>query len=71
MTTLSLEDLDAATLRALGLDAPCRHPGCRDPALPVIPVVRIDERVDTRESPDGPGAAWLATGLHRLRVAEA
>jgi hypothetical protein len=55
-----LADLDPETRQRLGIGTPCAP---RPVALPVVEIAR-------RKAPenDPPGAAWLRTGLHRLRV---
>lgn len=69
MSTLSLDDLGPKMRRKLGLETPCNCACTRTNFLPSIPVVEI-----IRSDPTGqrtralPGAAWLRTGLHRLRV---
>ena len=76
MSTLSLADFSPGTRRALGLGPPCEHPeSCARATfesryVATIPVLVITNASKQKPGPaDIPGAAWLRTGLHRLRVA--
>lgn len=73
MSTLSLADLGPKMRRELGLDASCSCNDARQtmPAAVVatIPCVETVGPSTPESSPDdAPGAAWLRTGLHRLRI---
>ena len=69
MSTLSLEDLGPKMRRELGLEAPCRCAGRKTNFVATIPVIEAGSRRAFRSaSNDPPGAAWLRTGLHRLRI---
>ena len=69
MSTLSLEDLGAKMRRQLGLEVSCHYRNAGLAPVALIPVVEVTGP-PKREiySSDGPGAAWLRNGLHRLRV---
>jgi len=69
MSTLSLEDLGPEMRRNLGLEPSCRCAGSTTAFVASIPVVEA-RKPGAPESvtSDPPGAAWLRTGLHRLRV---
>lgn len=71
MSTLSLADLGANTRRALGLEALCN---CAQGVarVAVIPVIEVASRPEPEAANrELPGAAWLNTGLHQLRVPHA
>lgn len=71
MSTLSLDDLGPKVRRSLGLESGCVCAGRRTGFVASIPVFEthgpaIDEPVIGAL----PGAAWIETGLHQLRVSE-
>lgn len=72
MSTLSLDELSAKQRRALGLEAcPCMQRRstmvvARIPVIETAPPERSRQAADPR-----PGMAWLATGLHLLRISPA
>jgi hypothetical protein len=69
MSTLSLEDFDTRMRRALGLEARCNCACTRTPFRAILPVIETCGPTPTPENTENlPGAAWLRTGLHRLRV---
>jgi len=69
MSTLSLDDLDPKMRRELGLDASCRCRSERNRLSAVIRVVEIRSKEHRMEPKSGqPGADWIESGLHRLRV---
>ena len=71
MSTLSLADLGSKTRRTLGLEAMCH---CAEAVawVAVIPVIETVLRPEPNPANrELPGAAWLDTGLHRLRVPHA
>ncbi len=69
MSTLALEDLGPNMRRALGLEARYRCAGMKTGVVATIPVIEASPPGASRSaSDDPPGAAWLRTGLHRLRV---
>lgn len=69
MSTLSLDDLDTRTRRVLGLGVACNCACTRSLYPAIIPVVETCGPTPTSTTPGNrPGAAWLRTGLHRLRV---
>jgi len=69
MSTLSLEDLGPKMRRELGLEAPCRCAGRKTNFVATIPVIEAGPpRASMSASENPPGAAWLRTGLHRLRI---
>lgn len=77
MSTLSLADLGSKMRLELGLDAStdCTTSTIHQLArvdksvVAIIPIIDLAGPV-SRKSPidDSPGAAWLRTGLHRLRL---
>jgi len=78
MSTLSLEDLGPNMRRELGLEASCHCANtghARVASIPVLgmvfeTVVETDRESPEREarSAESPGAAWLRTGLHLVRI---
>jgi len=71
MSTLSLADLGPKTRRALGLEITCNCESSLGDFVASIPVIAVEvARPRAPESPDRdlPGAVWLKTGLHRLRI---
>lgn len=73
MSTLSLADLGPKMRHALGLENSCKHAGFRSECVATvvvtIPVIETAGPATPKPGPtDTPGAAWLRTGLHRLRV---
>jgi len=69
MSTLSLEDLGPKMRRELGLEAACACARCRSgPALRLLVVETVKSAPPEPAEGGLPGAAWLETGLHRLRV---
>ena len=69
MSTLSLADLGPKMRRQLGLDTPCVCPRMERGYVASIPVMEVNKRsaCDSAES-ELPGATWLRSGLHRLRI---
>ncbi|MFO7762309.1 MAG: hypothetical protein R6V61_01085 [Wenzhouxiangellaceae bacterium] len=69
MSTLSLADLGPRMRRELGFEAPCRCARSSTGCVATIPVIETGSRAEPKP-PDSelPGAAWLSTGLHRLRI---
>jgi len=69
MSTLSLEDLGPKMRRELGLEAWCPCGGMTKGSVASIPVIEAGPpRASKPAREDQPGAAWLRTGLHRLRI---
>ena len=69
MSTLSLEDLGPKMRRELGLEASCHCSSTNLHPVALIPVVEVLGPPKHESCAlDGPGAAWLRNGLHRLRV---
>lgn len=69
MSTLSLADLGPRMQHELGFETPCLCAGSNIGCAARIPVIETGRCTEVK-APDGdpPGAAWLNTGLHRLRV---
>jgi len=74
MSTLSLEDLGPNMRRELGLEASCHCANTGHARVASIPVLEMvletDSNSPEREtrSAENPGAAWLRTGLHLVRI---
>ena len=69
MSTLSLEDLGPKMRRELGLEGSCHCSSTSLVRVALIPVVEVIGPLKHEIcATNGPGAAWLRNGLHRLRV---
>ena len=69
MSTLSLDDLGPKMRRELGLDTPCVCMRVERGFVASIPGMEVSKRTACGSAgSDLPGAIWLRTGLHRLRI---
>ncbi|MBS3822573.1 MAG: hypothetical protein KGY53_01600 [Wenzhouxiangellaceae bacterium] len=69
MSTLSLADLGPRMQHELGFEPPCRCARSNTGCVATIPVIETGSLSEAKPlNSELPGAAWLSTGLHRLRI---